>query len=313
MNMEGVSQGRYADIYSPVRPFTPEERARGPGAHAGDLRHVRREGGGRAQHHAGADRRDRAGARVDRTAGEGDRAGRRARRPRARARARQASAPRSPPDAEVELVVYPPKKSLYESLADPFGTHRPRGRSSARCSASATRRALQALTAPLRVFRRGEPLAIMPNVFVRIGDMRRSQALGARRGAMSSAVTGCLGATLGDWETLLPSDRTRHHRIDPRARARRRDQGARDQGDDASERGDAARRSADPVRSDAEEQRCMNRVSANAPADAERDAEPPMITPWRTIISRMPRGVAPSAIRMPISRVPWLTRYAITP
>ena len=29
------------------------------------------------------------------------------------------------------------------------------------------RRAMQTITAPLRVFRRGEPLAIMPNVFVR--------------------------------------------------------------------------------------------------------------------------------------------------
>jgi hypothetical protein len=28
-------------------------------------------------------------------------------------------------------------------------------------------RPLQSLTAPLRVFRRGEPLAIMPNVFIR--------------------------------------------------------------------------------------------------------------------------------------------------
>ena len=28
MNMEGVSQGKYADMYSPVRPFSPEERAR---------------------------------------------------------------------------------------------------------------------------------------------------------------------------------------------------------------------------------------------------------------------------------------------
>jgi hypothetical protein len=28
-------------------------------------------------------------------------------------------------------------------------------------------RVVQTLTAPLRVFRRGEPLAIMPNVFVR--------------------------------------------------------------------------------------------------------------------------------------------------
>ena len=28
LNMEHVQQGRYADIYSPVRPFTPEERAK---------------------------------------------------------------------------------------------------------------------------------------------------------------------------------------------------------------------------------------------------------------------------------------------
>src|SRR6185436_7743385 len=28
LNMEGVSQGKYADIYSPVRPFSPEERRR---------------------------------------------------------------------------------------------------------------------------------------------------------------------------------------------------------------------------------------------------------------------------------------------
>src|SRR5258708_23904941 len=28
MNMEGVSQGKYADMYSPVRPFSAEERAR---------------------------------------------------------------------------------------------------------------------------------------------------------------------------------------------------------------------------------------------------------------------------------------------
>src|SRR5215218_3947264 len=28
LNMEHVQQGRYADLYSPVRPFTPEERAK---------------------------------------------------------------------------------------------------------------------------------------------------------------------------------------------------------------------------------------------------------------------------------------------
>src|SRR5204862_2740936 len=28
VNLEGVTSGRYADLYSPVRPFSPEERAR---------------------------------------------------------------------------------------------------------------------------------------------------------------------------------------------------------------------------------------------------------------------------------------------
>ena len=47
LNMEGRAAGRYADLYSPVRPFSAEERARVRGADAGDLRRVRREGGGR--------------------------------------------------------------------------------------------------------------------------------------------------------------------------------------------------------------------------------------------------------------------------
>jgi hypothetical protein len=66
----------------------------------------------------------------------------------------------------VELVVYPPKKRLYESLANPFGAM---GGTSilGPLLGLPDRRALHALAAPLHVFRRGEPLAIMPNVFVR--------------------------------------------------------------------------------------------------------------------------------------------------
>ena len=44
VNIETVKQGRYADLYSPVRPFSPEERRRCR-ADAGDLRRVRGEGG----------------------------------------------------------------------------------------------------------------------------------------------------------------------------------------------------------------------------------------------------------------------------
>ena len=63
-------------------------------------------------------------------------------------------------------MVYPPKKSLYESLADPFGTME-RSAAIASLLGLTDRRALQAITAPIHLFRRGEPLAIMPNVFVR--------------------------------------------------------------------------------------------------------------------------------------------------
>ncbi len=54
----------------------------------------------------------------------------------------------------MELVIYPPKKSFYDVLRDPFG-------SSERASALSSLlglgnpRIMQALAAPLQVFRRG--------------------------------------------------------------------------------------------------------------------------------------------------------------
>ena len=71
------------------------------------------------------------------------------------------------PNAEVELILYPPKKSFYEALADPFGRMDRGGALIGALLGLRDPRALQALTSPLHVFRRGEPLAIMPNVFVR--------------------------------------------------------------------------------------------------------------------------------------------------
>jgi hypothetical protein len=66
----------------------------------------------------------------------------------------------------VELVVYPPRKSIYEVLANPFGASES-SRILGAMLGLRDPRSIDALTAPLRVFRRGEPLAIMPNVFVR--------------------------------------------------------------------------------------------------------------------------------------------------
>jgi len=70
-----------------------------------------------------------------------------------------------PQDSEVELVIYPPKKSFYEIFRDPFGTDRTSTLTS--LLGIGNPRVMQALAAPLQVFRRGEPLALMPNVFVR--------------------------------------------------------------------------------------------------------------------------------------------------
>lgn len=74
------------------------------------------------------------------------------------------------PSEDVELVVYPPRRSLYETLTEDFG-----GLSGAGASLgvlqglakSGDARTLAALTAPVRLFRRGEPLALMPYAFVR--------------------------------------------------------------------------------------------------------------------------------------------------
>jgi protease-4 len=73
------------------------------------------------------------------------------------------------PGDEVELVTYPHRRSVYEAFSDQFGGSSESsvagllgllgGRAQARAVANAT--------APVRLFRRGEPLALMPFAFVR--------------------------------------------------------------------------------------------------------------------------------------------------
>lgn len=72
---------------------------------------------------------------------------------------------RIPADEDVELVTYPPRRSFYESLAARFGGSAPAAL--AALGARGDTRALAALTAPIRLFRRGEPLALMPFTVVR--------------------------------------------------------------------------------------------------------------------------------------------------
>jgi protease-4 len=67
-------------------------------------------------------------------------------------------------DEDVELVFYPPRRSLFEAIADRFET----STFAAWAGVSGGDvRALATLTAPIRLFRRSEPLALMPFAFVR--------------------------------------------------------------------------------------------------------------------------------------------------
>ena len=53
---------------------------------------------------------------------------------------------------------------------------------------------------------------------------------------------------------------------------------------------------------------CMKRVNTSAPASPAATPSAAMVRPVRRTIPDTRSGVAPSAMRMPISRVPWLTR-----
>lgn len=165
MNMDAVSQGRFAEMYSPIRAFSPEERARVE-EHMQATYDVFVE--------KAAAGRNTTPERIDAVAQGRVWTGQQAKEiglvdelgglERALAIAKQHA--KLAPDSEVELVVYPPRKSIYEVLANPFGTSEGTRILSAMLGLRDPR-PIETLTAPLRVFRRGEPLAIMPNVFVR--------------------------------------------------------------------------------------------------------------------------------------------------
>jgi protease-4 len=165
INLESVKQGKYADMYSSLRAFTPEERKKVEEQMQATYDvFVEKAAAGRnttperidavAQGRVWTGRQAHGLGLVDELGGL------------QRALAAAKSKANIPTDAEVELLVYPPKKSIYELFRDPFGS------SGGAATLAALlgfhdQRAVAALTAPLHMFRRGEPLALMPNVFVR--------------------------------------------------------------------------------------------------------------------------------------------------
>jgi protease-4 len=76
-------------------------------------------------------------------------------------------------DSDVELVVYPPRKSFYELLSDQFSGSAEGAQSAAVTAwltanlSSGEIEALRIMRGPFAMFRRGEPLALLPVTFLR--------------------------------------------------------------------------------------------------------------------------------------------------
>ena len=172
-NIESVSQGRHAEIYSPDRRFTPEERAKVQETmqafydqfveKVAEARHMTPEkidsiGQGRVW--TGLQAKEV--GLVDELGGMHV----------ALAAAKQRA--RIPAEDEVELVIYPPRRSFYEVLTESLeqpAAGQPAALSAADALATLLgprdRKVLAAILAPSRLFRPGEILAHMPYVFLR--------------------------------------------------------------------------------------------------------------------------------------------------
>jgi protease-4 len=167
-NIETTSDGRHAEIYSPDRRFSDEERAKVlESMQAFYDQFVEKV----------AEARQTSPEKVDQIAQGRVWTGQQARQVGlvdqlgglqvavavAKQRARIAA------EEEVELVVYPPRRSFYEVLSDQFD--QPNSQNTAESIMTLLgprdRRILGALLAPSRLFRSGEVLAHMPYVFLR--------------------------------------------------------------------------------------------------------------------------------------------------
>jgi protease-4 len=176
-NVESVSSGKFADMNSPVRPYNAEERAKVEE----QMQHFYDQFVEKV-----AQSRNSTPAKIDAVAQGRVWTGRQAREiglvdslgglstalEAARERAK------IPANRDVELVVFPPRRSFFEVLSEPFGRNSDEGADSMgteslasqaflRVLKPAERRALAELTAPFRLLQRAEPLALMPYVFLR--------------------------------------------------------------------------------------------------------------------------------------------------
>jgi protease IV len=160
MSVESVSHGRHAEINSPARPYSPAEREKVEE----QMQSIYNSFVEKA-----AEARNTTPERIDAIAQGRVWTGRQAkqvglidelgglRHALALAKARA----KIEPEQEVELVIYPPRRTLLEVLSEPFGGAAPGVRAGLFLRED-ERRSLAAMSAPLQLFRRGEPLALMP-------------------------------------------------------------------------------------------------------------------------------------------------------
>ena len=158
-NIEGVSQGKHADMNSPTRRYSASERAKvGEQLQAFYDQFVERVAASRhmtpervdaiAQGRVWTGRQARQNGLVDALGGLD----------RAIALVKQKA---KITDADVELVVYPPRKSIYEILSSQWNGSGER-LSVAALLGTSERKAVGLATAPYTLFRKGEALALMP-------------------------------------------------------------------------------------------------------------------------------------------------------
>ena len=164
-NIESVSQGKFAELASPVRPFNDAERKKVESMieetydqfveKAAQSRHMAPEKlDALAQGRVWTGRQAKANGLVDELGGL-DRA-----IVAAKLRAK------IPADSDVEIVVYPPKRSFFDLVAKGFKTEQ--GSSLlTMLVAPDERRALGVALSPLRLFHPGETLALMPALFLK--------------------------------------------------------------------------------------------------------------------------------------------------
>jgi protease-4 len=165
LGTEAVSAGARAEIYSPFRPFTPDERAKIEEQMEGTYElFVARVAEGRGSEPAKIDAIAQGRVWTGRQAHELKLVDELGGLDRAIQIAKERA--RLDPNKDVNLLVYPPKRSIFDVVANPFGA----SAASAGLDAYLRRPEARMLDSALRTlgrFRQGEMLMLMPNVFWR--------------------------------------------------------------------------------------------------------------------------------------------------